>query len=115
MDNDLCAFEDLVEWFEKKNDPWFLEKRTAKMRLLQRMQSIFCPCKSIADTMFRMPAIFNARIISCMKRANLISPYTAKGTTIIKGDVHINVPPIHIDACVCADVGNEKYNLRCSR
>lgn len=105
----LQEFEELLQWFEKQDDPWFYEKRASKCRDLLVMQSKYCPCE--LSNMYSNINPFQqsnmTQIMCCMKRANIILPYSASDinfATDEENEIITKFPPVHIDDCACTDI-----------
>ena len=103
--HDLDEFKELLKWFENQNDPWFTEKKRKELRDLSTLQDRFCPCE--LHNMYDIDplSLFKiTEITHCMKRATLILPRSARGSTFVTDNVERTktyFPPVHIDDCAC--------------
>ena len=102
---DLDEFKELLEWFEKQNDPWFTEKKKKKLRDLSTFQDRFCPCE--LHNMYDLDPLLLSdmtEITHCMKRATLILPRSARGSTFVTDNeekTKTYFPPVHVADCAC--------------
>ena len=112
----LQDFEKLLDYLEKKEDPWYGEKLPSKLRELRSCQQTFCPCElhNSYDYDCAIKKQNIDKILDLMRRANIIRPYKARGTTTYSNDnnktIH-HLPPVHVENCTCACEAEEKTYL----
>lgn len=102
--NELNEIEKLMEWFENGKDPWFDEKKIAKLRDLKSFQLQYCLCELHNYPKPGFNADLEERVNALLQRAVIFSQFSAIGSNFVTDDKMQKLdyfPPIHSDGCAC--------------
>ena len=107
----LAEFEDLLDWFERKDDEFFIEKEPAQLRRLKNFFEAYTPCDN-GYIQWR-PAYNHSRALMAVQRAVKIKPCSVKAWYMTPcrlcqpSAIPRRIPVRHSSNCCCAVIDPE--------